>query len=129
MFINRGFWTAAFVLSVFITAGCATTYAQGRYPDYPYPRGGSVRAAYPDPAYNRGFDEGYRQGLDAARDGDRYDVRRESWYRDGERGYDRRYGSRNEWRQVYRSGFTQGYDRGYREGRYQINNRGPYRRY
>ena len=60
------------------------------------------------PPTRAGYDDGYRQGLDAARDGDRYDVRRESWYRSGDRGYDRRYGSRTQYRQVYRSGFSTG---------------------
>ena len=48
-------------------------------------------------------------------DGDRYDVRREGWYRSGDRGYTGRYGSRDDYRQVYRDGFTRGYDQGYRE--------------
>jgi hypothetical protein len=73
---------------------------------------------YVDIAYQRGFDDGYRRGLDAARDGHRYDPRREGWYRSADRGYDRRYGSRTEYRQLYRDGFTRGYDLGYREARY-----------
>ena len=40
-------------------------------------------------ALNRGFNDGYEQGFEAARDRDRYEPRRERWYRDAERGYDR----------------------------------------
>jgi hypothetical protein len=120
------------------SVACGTVNAQGRgypnyptyptYPNYPSsPRGGVYRGSgYYDPAYQRGFDDGYRRGLDAANDGDRYDVRRESWYRSADRGYDRRYGSRDTYRQVYRDAFTRGYGQGYREGRYTANER--YRR-
>jgi hypothetical protein len=121
--------TAVIFAVLLSSAACGTTYAQGRgYPSYPtYPRGGVYRGGYSDPAYARGFDDGYQRGLDAARDGDRYDVRREGWYRSADRGYDRRYGSRDGYRQVYRDGFTRGYDQGYREARYRDN--GRYRRW
>lgn len=103
------------------STACGSVYAQGRtgspsYPTYPGPRDGGYRRTM-DVAYTRGYDDGYRQGVDAARDGDRYDVRRESWYRSADRGYERRYGSREAWRRVYRDGFESGYDRGYREAR------------
>ena len=42
-------------------------------------------------ALNRGYNDGYEQGFEAARDRDRFDPRRERWYRDAERGYDRDY--------------------------------------
>jgi hypothetical protein len=125
----------AILLVLLITTACGSVYAQGRgYPNYPnYPsdpnqRGGVYRGGgSADHAYGRGFDDGYRRGIEAARDGDRYDPRRESWYRSGDRGYERRYGSRDGYRQVYRNGFTRGYDQGYREGRYYNN--GRYRRW
>jgi len=67
-------------------------------------------------ALNRGFNDGYEQGFEAARDRDRYDPRRERWYRDGERGYKRDYRlSRGEYRDSYRRGFLEGYDAGYRD--------------
>jgi hypothetical protein len=69
-----------------------------------------------DYALNRGFNDGYEQGFEAARDRDRFDPRRERWYRDAERGYDRDYRmSRNEYRDVYRRGFLDGYESGYRD--------------
>ena len=70
---------AVVVVAIISAAACAPIYAQGRgYPNYPsYPRGGVYRGGgYVDAAYQRGFDDGYRRGLDAARDGDRYDPRR-----------------------------------------------------
>ena len=109
---------AVIVTTLLSSVACGTVYAQGR-PNYPtYPRGGVYRGGYQDAAMQRGFDDGYRRGLDAARDGDRYDPRRENWYRSGDRGYDERYGSPDGYRQAYRDAFTRGYDQGYREGRY-----------
>jgi hypothetical protein len=78
-------------------------------------------------ALNRGFGDGYEQGFEAARDRDRYDPRREGWYRNAARGYDRDYRlSRDEYRDIYRRGFLQGYESGYRDG--QRERRGGYRR-
>ena len=130
--------SAAILLVLLTTTACGTAYAQGRRyptypnspngPNYPTPRGGVYRGGgygYGDVAYQRGFDDGYRRGMEAARDGDRYDPRREGWYRSGDRGYDRRYGSRDGYRQVYRDAFSRGYDQGYRDSRYN----GRYRRW
>jgi hypothetical protein len=126
--MHWGVRVSAILFALLVTTACSSVYAQGRrnypnypnYPDYPSSRGGVYRGGgNQDPAYMRGFDDGYRRGLEASRDGDRYDVRRDGWYRSADRGYDRRYGSRNQWRQSYRDGFTSGYDRGYREARYQ----------
>lgn len=129
---HRGIRATGLLFALVLTTACGSIYAQGRrnYPNQPnYPtspgRGGASRG-YQDLAYSRGVEDGYRRGLEAARDGDRHDVRRENLYRNAERGYDRRYGSRNEWRQVYRDGFSRGYDQGYREGSYRDN--GRYRR-
>lgn len=128
MRMHWGGRAAVVLLALLSTTACGSVYAQGgrTYPNYPSQRGGVYRGGgYNDPAYSRGYDDGYRKGLEAARDGDRYDVRREGLYRDGDRGYDRRYGSRNQWRQIYRDGFARGYDEGYRNGR---NQNGRYRR-
>jgi flagellar biosynthesis/type III secretory pathway protein FliH len=129
MRMHLGGRVAVILSALFFTTACGTTYAQGRgYPNYPNSRGGVYRGGgYANAALQRGFDDGYQQGLDAARDGDRYDVRRESWYRSADRGYDRRFGSRNQYQQYYRNGFTRGYDQGYRDGRYRNN--GRYRRW
>lgn len=130
MKMHWGVRAAAALFAVIFTAACATTYAQGRgHPNYPGgSRGGIYRGGgYRNAALQRGFEDGYRRGLDAARDGDRYDVRREGWYRSADRGYDRRYGSRNQYQREYREGFTRGYDQGYRDGR--GRNNGRYRRW
>ena len=79
--------------------------------------GGYRGGAYANPATAAGFDDGYRQGREDARDGDRFDPVRAKRYREGDRGYDRRYGTREQWKTAYRQGFRAGYDRGYREGR------------
>jgi len=64
-----------------------------------------------------GFENGYEDGLKRGRkDGDhgeRYDVRRDDKYRDGDHGYKRSYGSRSQYVRSYRSGFEQGYNDGY----------------
>ena len=74
--------------------------------------------AYSNPATAAGFDDGYEEGLDDARDNDRYDPIRSKDYRDGDNGYDRRFGTKDQWKIAYREGFKLGYEQGYREGRY-----------
>jgi hypothetical protein len=111
---------AVVIVALLFTTACGTIYSQqGRkYPTYPSSGGVYRGGGHVDSPYQRGIDDGYRRGFDAARDGDRFDPRRESWYRSADRGYDRRYGSRSEYRQVYRDGFMRGYEHGYREARY-----------
>ncbi len=87
-------------------------YGSGRYGDDRY-----GRQVHNNPAAAAGYDDGYRQGLDDARDGDRSDPVRARNYRSADRGYDRRYGSKDEWKRIYREGFMSGYQRGYREAR------------
>lgn len=126
----RMHWWGRAVLALIVllsSTACGAVYAHGRgYPNYPYPapRGGVYRGV--DVAYERGFRDGYDRGFDAARDGDRFDPRRERWYRSADRGYDRRYGSERQYREVYRDAFVRGYEQGYREARYR--NDGRYRR-
>ena len=67
-------------------------------------------------ALNRGVNDGYEQGFEAARHRDRYDPSRERWYRDATRGYDRDYRmAREDYRDIYRRGFLEGYEAGYRD--------------
>ena len=74
---------------------------------------------YDDYARSTGYRDGYEKGLDAARDRDRFDPRRERWYRSGDRGYmrDARM-SRDQYKDIYRRGFVSGYEAGYRDGQY-----------
>lgn len=120
----------------------STVGAQGRavprdqypgrpYPSYPYPgdsgRWGGYGYGYQTPGFDNGFSDGYREGLDDARDRDPYEPERDKRYRKADHGYDKRYGPKEYYKRDYRDGYRRGYDRGYREasryGRY-----GPYDR-
>jgi hypothetical protein len=102
-------------------------YPQG--PPYPG-RSGNSRghgyesgSGYDEYARSTGYRDGYEQGFDASRDHDRFDPRRERWYREGDRGYKRdAYMSRDRYKDLYRRGFVGGYEAGYRDAQ-----RGYYR--
>lgn len=79
--------------------------------------GGWPRGAYGSPAGQNGYRDGYAQGRDDARDGDRYDPVRASRYREGDHDYDRRYGSRDDYKREYRAAFQEGYEQAFREFR------------
>jgi hypothetical protein len=72
---------------------------------------------YQEPAFARGYADGYEEGLQAFRDRDRYDPVGSRDYRNGDQGYYGSYGSREAYRNNYRGGFRQGYEEGYRSGR------------
>ncbi len=81
-------------------------------------RGGPGRTrGYQDPAFARGYSDGWEKGRDDGRDRDRYDPVRHGDYKDGDNGYDRSYGSKDAYKNNYRSGFRQGYEAGYRDTR------------
>ena len=91
--------------------------------DYPAPPRHDGRNRDPDirwgrdvrsPAADNGYRDGYAQGRDDARDGDRFDPVRASRYRSGDPGYDRRYGPRDDYKRDYRAAFQDGYAQGYR---------------
>lgn len=71
---------------------------------------------YQEPAYARGYSDGYRQGADDGRDRDRYDPVGHRDYRDADQGYYGSYGSRDAYRNNYRAGYREGYEEGYRFG-------------
>lgn len=77
---------------------------------------------YQEPAFARGYSDGWNKGLDDGRDRDRYDPVRHGDYKDADNGYERSYGSKDAYKNNYRSGFRQGYEDGYRSAR------GTYRR-
>ena len=64
--------------------------------------------------YDRGDDEGYRQGERDARRHERFRYRDEGRYRDSDRGYKGWMGPRFEYERTYRRGFEEGYARAYR---------------
>ena len=72
-------------------------------------------ARYGSPAAQAGYRDGYDQGRDDARDGDRYDPIRAPRYRAGDHDYSGRYGARESYKREYRAAFEQGYERGYRD--------------
>jgi hypothetical protein len=94
---------------------------QGRR-DGIYERGPGRTRGYQDPAFARGYSDGWEKGLEDGRDRDRYDPVRHGDYKDADNGYERRYGSKDAYKNNYRSGFRQGYENGYRDAR------GAYRR-
>lgn len=70
---------------------------------------------YQEPAFARGYADGYTRGMDDGAGQERYDPVGHRDYRNGDQGYGRDYGSRDSYRNNYRAGFRQGYDDGYRE--------------
>ena len=89
---------------------------QGRR-DGVFDRGSGRSRGSQEPAFARGYSDGWEKGLDDGRDRDRYDPVRHGDYKDADNGYDRNYGSKDAYRNNYRSGFRQGYEEGYRGAR------------
>jgi hypothetical protein len=97
--------------------GDTRVYRNGRYePGYGNIGGPRSRAGYQEPAFARGYSDGWQQGVDDGRDRDRYDPGRHGEYKSADHGYDRNYGSKDAYKNNYRSGFRQGYEEGYRNG-------------
>jgi hypothetical protein len=71
---------------------------------------------YQEAAAARGYSDGFEDGLNDGRRGNRYDPVDSRDYRDGDNGYSGSYGSRDAYRNNYRAGFRQGYEEGYRDG-------------
>ena len=84
---------------------------------------GSDRTEIRRQASDYGYREGYEDGRDDRDDGNRYDYRDESTYRDATSGYRDEYGDRNLYRQYFRQAYEQGYRDGY-EGRSGSTRRG-----
>jgi len=76
--------------------------------------GRRIPRGYQEPAFARGYDEGYAKGVADGRSRERYDPVRHKDYRDADQGYSGTYGSKDAYRSNYRAGFRQGYDDGYR---------------
>ena len=91
--------------------------AQGRLSGFG--RLGAVSAAAArvnqEPAYARGYDDGFKHAQEDRQNGRRYDPVRHRDYRDGDQGFDSSYGSRDAYKDNYRAGFRAGYDAGYRD--------------
>lgn len=92
---------------------------------YGAPRYEAARS-YARAAYDRGYHDGFAAGERDARDGSRYDHRRDRLYRDGVYGSNPRLGSRGEYRRLYREGFEAGYRDGYARAARHHDRRGRY---
>ena len=78
-------------------------------------RGRRITRGYQEPAFARGYDDGYARGAADGRGRSRYDPVKDKDYRTGDVGYAATYGSRDAYRNNYRAGFRQGYEDGYRD--------------
>jgi hypothetical protein len=119
---------AAIALLVAALAAPVPAAAQsGRRGDGPpaWARGGGARddrgagraiRRYQEPAYARGYSDGYQHGWNDGRDRDRYDPVGHRDYRDADQGFYGSYGPRSAYRTNYRAGFRPGYEAGYRDG-------------
>jgi hypothetical protein len=104
----RAFSALLFTALVLVaTPGCASHYGWQGYPPDPAPR---VDAH----AFDRGYRDGYDDGVRDARKRRHYDYARHGDYRRADRGY-RGYGHPGVYRRAYRDGFVSGYDDGYRQ--------------
>ena len=81
--------------------------------------GGVVRrgsGGYQEPAFARGYSDGFEDGAKDGKDRNRYDPVGEKDYRSADKGYYGSYGSKDAYKNNYRAGFRQGYEEGYRQG-------------
>jgi hypothetical protein len=79
-------------------------------------RGPRGLRGYQDPAFARGYSDGWERGANDRHDRNRYDPVRHHDYRDADDGYFRSYGPKDYYRNNYRDGFRRGYEEGFRNG-------------
>jgi hypothetical protein len=105
------------LLFLIIVATAVIADAQGRG------RGGpaSLRSlplagrAYEEPAFARGYADGFKHAQEDRRERRRYDPVAHRDYRDADQGFSLSYGTLEAYRNNYRAGFRAGYDAGYRD--------------
>ena len=68
-----------------------------------------------EPAFARGYADGFRHAQEDRRDRRRYDPVGHSDYRNTDQRFSRSYGTLEAYRNNYRAGFRAGYDAGYRD--------------
>ena len=106
------------VLAVPITADAqGRGRGLGRFGAPPSGRG------YEEPAFARGYADGFRHAQDDRRERRRYDPVAHRDYRDANQGFSRSYGTLEAYRNNYRAGFRTGYDAGYRDARSRVGGR------
>jgi hypothetical protein len=89
----------------------------GRFGAPPPGPPGLAGRAYQEPAYARGYADGYRHAQEDREDRRSYDPVAHRDYREADQGFYRSYGSRDAYKNNYRAGFRAGYDAGYRDVR------------
>src|SRR5688572_29495166 len=102
---SRLLLVAALISVSTAASACVSGGGWSRYPSGP--------RQVDDRAYERGYNDGRRQGENDARRNRAYDYARHGDYRDADDGY-RGYGDRSGYRVVFRQGFVAGYNDGYR---------------
>jgi hypothetical protein len=124
MRMNSNWMPGVAALMGLALAGPATASAQVRDVDE---RGNYRYESYSGRA---GFENGYEDGLKRGRhDGEhraRYDVTKDSKYREGDHGYKRSYGPMSEYVRSYRQGYEQGYSDGFAPYSYRARSNGRY---
>jgi hypothetical protein len=101
-----------------IAAAPADAQGRGRGPGRffaPVPPGVPLGRAYQEPAYARGYADGFRHAQQDRDDRRGYDPVAHRDYREADQGFYRSYGSREAYKNNYRAGFRAGYDAGYRD--------------
>lgn len=87
----------------------------GRFGAPPPGPPGLAGRTYQEPAYARGYADGYRHAQQDRDDRRSYDPVAHRDYREADQGFYHSYGSREAYKDNYRAGFRAGYDVGYRE--------------
>ncbi len=108
----------ALVLSFVIFITPLTADAQGRGRGRGPGRFGAVPLAggvYEEPAFARGYADGFRHAQEDRRERRRYDPVGHRDYREADQGFSRSYGTLEAYKNNYRAGFRAGYDAGYRD--------------
>ena len=111
------------VLSLSLIATAVPVGAQGRSrglgrlgaPSSAVPGIAAGRASQEEPAYARGYADGFRIAQQDRDNRRGYDPVAHREYRDGDQGFSRSYGPRDAYKDNYRAGFRAGYDAGYRD--------------
>jgi hypothetical protein len=102
-------------LSVLIFLAPLTAGAQGRGRAQRFDATPPAGRVNEEPAFARGYADGFRHAQEDRRDRRRYEPVGHSDYRDADQGFSRSYGAREAYRNNYRAGFRAGYDAGYRD--------------
>ena len=64
-------------------------------------------------ARQNGYRDGFNDGADAAREGDRFHPQNSGDWQKGTNGYEDRFGNKNAYRSAYRDAYMQGYRAGF----------------